>query len=655
VSGPTALYYENDTVSVTNNGTWTGSPTSYSYQWKRNASTNIGTNSSSYTLSRADLGNSVTCVVTATNAAGSASATSNSITNIRGFPAAPTGVSATPTGSTRAEVAFDVLATSGNSNVTEYSVLSSGGQTATGTSSPITVTGLTKATAYTFDVRAINGVGTGPASTSNSITTYLFPENTVAPVVTGLALVGQTLSVNIGTWVGIPTPTITYLWKRNATSTTPQAITTATSSSYTLTGADLGDAISCQVMATNAAGIRTALSNAITNIQDFPAAPRNVIASLIDNFSISVAFIPPVSDGNSTITQYRVIGETGEYAEGTSSPITVTGLNPNTSYRFAMRCVNGVGQGAQSSYSNRITTTNLPAEYKITPSATSVNEGDEITFIATAKNVRNPETTLYWIVSGIPNANFTGTIGGTLNMTGGDGTGKVTVKADNKTEGPMTFAIDLKTSSSGDLLASTGPINIIDTSLEPPPGNTVLPAITVPASIKVRGTLSVSNGTWTNSPTTYYYAWRRNGTAIGTGNGASSYTLVAADVSANITCQVTASNTGGGTSAVSNSVGPVVADVPAAPAAPTITGIGRTVLYVNYVTPTDTGGASVTGFTITTIPATRAAINVSLLSNGSVNVTGLTPGTKYTFTVAAKNSIGTGPASPASAEITTNP
>jgi hypothetical protein len=65
-------------------GTWSGIPTpTYSYQWKRGA-TNIGTNASTYTLVQADAGNTsnITCVVTATNAGGSANATSNTIAQI---------------------------------------------------------------------------------------------------------------------------------------------------------------------------------------------------------------------------------------------------------------------------------------------------------------------------------------------------------------------------------------------------------------------------------------------------------------------------------------------------------------------------------------------------------------------------------------------
>jgi len=65
-------------VLSTTNGTWTNSPTSYAYQWKRGA-TNIGTNANTYTLVNADAGQSITCVVTATNAGGSTPATSNAV------------------------------------------------------------------------------------------------------------------------------------------------------------------------------------------------------------------------------------------------------------------------------------------------------------------------------------------------------------------------------------------------------------------------------------------------------------------------------------------------------------------------------------------------------------------------------------------------
>ncbi len=60
-------------------GTWDHNPTNMIYQWKRVGVTINGATSSSYTLVAADGARSITCTVTASNAAGSRSATSASV------------------------------------------------------------------------------------------------------------------------------------------------------------------------------------------------------------------------------------------------------------------------------------------------------------------------------------------------------------------------------------------------------------------------------------------------------------------------------------------------------------------------------------------------------------------------------------------------
>jgi uncharacterized protein (TIGR02145 family) len=90
-------------------------------------------------------------------------------------PGPPTSVTASA-GNASASVVFVAPTNNGGSAITGYTVTSSpGGITATGTTSPINVTGLTNGTAYTFTIVATNAVGNSSPSTASSAVTPLPP------------------------------------------------------------------------------------------------------------------------------------------------------------------------------------------------------------------------------------------------------------------------------------------------------------------------------------------------------------------------------------------------------------------------------------------------------------------------------------------------
>ena len=101
-------------------------------------------------------------------------------------PAAPTSVSAAA-GNTQVTISFSAPSFEGiPTPITGYLATSTpGNYTATGSSSPLTVTGLTNGTAYTFSVQATNAVGYGVAGTSGSVSPSLPPRGLFAGGRTG--------------------------------------------------------------------------------------------------------------------------------------------------------------------------------------------------------------------------------------------------------------------------------------------------------------------------------------------------------------------------------------------------------------------------------------------------------------------------------------
>jgi fibronectin-binding autotransporter adhesin len=99
-----------------------------------------------------------------------------------------------------------------------------------------------------------------------TLTANPVPSNTQAPTVTGTPSVGQTLTCSQGIWSAAPTA-YTYQWNRDGS-----PIGGATNTTYVVSSADSGHALTCTVTASNSFGSGTAVSAGLS-VPAPPGAP----------------------------------------------------------------------------------------------------------------------------------------------------------------------------------------------------------------------------------------------------------------------------------------------------------------------------------------------------------------------------------------------
>lgn len=158
---------------------------------------------------------------------------------------------------------------------------------------------------------------------------------------------------------------------------------------------------------------------------------------------------------------------------------------------------------------------------------------------------------------------------------------------------------------------------------------TVLPVIT--GTLQVGETLSVSDGTWDNSPSGYTYQWYSRPSSIGTKTNlgtASTQALSAGHVDLYIGCDVTATNTGGSRTESAATVGPITAagSLPVNTVAPSISGTaasGQTLTIGNGTwtgNPTPTYTYQWNKTTPITVNGTAVTVDAETVYGGKANM-----------------------------------
>ena len=660
-------------------------------------------------------GTSYTFKVTATNGAalvGSASAASNSVVP-KTTPGVASALVATAQDSA-VKVAWTAPSSNGGATITKYVVTANpGSRTCTTSTTTCAVTSLTNGTSYTFTVVASNEVGDGASSAGVTAVPNVLPAAPTSVQLTAgtstLTATWQAPSANGGTgllsyratatpggkFCEVAPPALTcdivdvaagtsYTVKvvaTNATGSGPEsavsnsatprakpntpAAPTSTAGdgqitvswvapgdggspilSYTVTEVDLPEitctviapALSCvlpeltngveysfKVLAKNAIGDSdySAASNPVAPI-GVPDAP-SIAEVRYASGSMTVSWSEPILDGGSPITGYVVTANPGGKTCITDQlECTVTGLTNGTEYTLTVQARNKIGLGAASEPSEPMApwgAPNAPTGIKAV-----AGEGEaEVSW--TAPTNTDFDTTSYVATS---------TPGGFECDVTGDTACTVT-GLDNGVA--YTFTV-VATNFSGSSKASAASAAVTPRT-SPDAPQQVVPRV-VSTGIEVSWIAPEFDG---GAKVSFYTATAQPGdlTCV-TSNTAC--VIKGLTLGIDYTITVTASNVVG-TSVDSNEIDPVTfGAVPGKPNSVfAIAGPGE--MTVSWAAPANTGGSAIEYYVAESTPGGFLCV----VEGQSCVVTGLTNGTKYTFTVRAANEFGESDNSIASAAL----
>ncbi len=347
-------------------------------------------------------------------------------------------------------------------------------------------------------VSATNVNGTGVSFTAaTGVVSSVY--NIQVPIVRGNAVLGQILEVSDGTWSSPYPITLSYKW---FSSRTGEFITGETAPSYTVTSLEVGYAISAQVTASTSHGFLAVIS------------PSRGIVTPVGNT------VSPVITGTLRVG-------------GTLSVSTGTWLNleSNSSATYQWQASsdgtlwNNISGATSNTYVLQLAQAGLYIRaqvFQTKASYTAVLSNTAATSVVPALNLTN---TVAPAVSG------SWTVGASLSASTGSWStnGVYTYQWQSSSDNSTWSDIALATASSYTLTSNEASkyvrIQVVNSSAAGAgvaysvarskvgaPYNTALPAIT--GTIKIGSTLTVTTGTWSNTPTAYSYQWQKSSDGI---------------------------------------------------------------------------------------------------------------------------------------------
>lgn len=240
-----------------------------------------------------------------------------------------------------------------------------------------------------------------------------YPINTAAPTVSGSTTQGNTLSTTNGSWnsnLAYSPVSYTYQWRRGSSD-----ISGATSSTYATVVADVGNAVSCRVTATNNRGPTPALSsNSITITSAIPGPPSNL--SITSATTQPGAFTVSGSSPSSAAPTISMVANSG--VSSTAGTINWSSTNQSSwssSGTFSgsgttQTSVSKTGLSASTTYTGTVTVTG-PGSTTASGSWTSATNTSSYSASTSAATLSSNTANRTWsLSSGTPGGSYTITV-----------------------------------------------------------------------------------------------------------------------------------------------------------------------------------------------------------------------------------------------------
>ncbi|MCW2984051.1 MAG: hypothetical protein JWR63_1621, partial [Conexibacter sp.] len=563
-------------------GTWSPTATTFAFQWQSDDGSGYadiaGATGTAYTPVGADLGLPLRVVVSATNAFGTATAASAATANVATDPPVDLG---TPGIAGTPKRGFTLTASAGTWSPAGAAFTyqwqrddgSGGGfaDIAGATAPSYTLVAADVDAVVRVMVTATNVDGSATAASAQTATVQAaFPGNSGAPVVTGAAKVGETLTTTDGGWNPAATSYV-YQWQRKVAGSYVD-IAGATSKTYVVDAADAGTTVRSKVTGTNADGSAAGFSAPTAAVVAPPIPPSSIAAptgTLEDTETLTIDG-GTWSPSTTTLTYQWLRCPAGATAIGGCVTIgagkTYTLVGEDVGHTIAVR-VTGTVTGASTAVAATLTG-DVAGRALTLVGAPAISGTAQV-----AQTVRALPAT--WSVptrsekyqwrrcdlDGTSNcADIAGATGQSYKVAVAD-KGRALVVHENVTSWGQSSATD----SAGATVVA-----------QPVPSSVAAPAV---SGIAARTqNLQASRGTWGNDPTSFAYQWVRcdadgvSGCGPIAGATRANYVLTSADVGHTIAASVTAGNTEGTTTATSPATGVVAAVLPELVLAGPITG-----------------------------------------------------------------------------------